>query len=55
MLEITNELTDKEEWETKVFDEAISEKWKVEARLTPDRDVTANMINWVVNELRCKA
>jgi len=50
-----NELTDKTGWEEKVYDEIISQKWKREALSTPGRDVTENMMNWVIDELRYKA
>ena len=38
-----------------VFDDAISEKWKQEALATRDRDLTPNMMRWVIDELRYKA
>jgi hypothetical protein len=38
-----------------VFDKAISQKWKAEALATEGRDVTQNMVDWVIDELRYKA
>jgi Protein of unknown function (DUF4246) len=38
-----------------VLDEIISEKWKAEALSAAGRDVTKNMVNWVIDELRWKA
>jgi hypothetical protein len=40
MLEVMNQLTDKDEWEHKIFDEAIVEKWRKEALCDPPQLTT---------------
>ncbi|KAJ3513910.1 hypothetical protein NLJ89_g2677 [Agrocybe chaxingu] len=55
MLQIMNQITDKPNWNTKVFDEAITEKWKSEALALTDEDITEAMMRWVIDELRYKA
>ncbi|KAG4439283.1 hypothetical protein IFR05_005216 [Cadophora sp. M221] len=55
MLHIMNALTDKPDWEDKVFDDTIAEKWKTEVMTTPGRDVSQKMADWVIKELRWKA
>ncbi len=39
----------------KVFDDTITEKWKVEGLNTKSRDVTQKMMEWIIAELRYKA
>ncbi|KAL2068784.1 hypothetical protein VTL71DRAFT_15122 [Oculimacula yallundae] len=55
MLRIMNTLTDKPNWEEKVFDDVIAEKWKSEAMATPGQDVSQNMVDWIIKELQWKA
>jgi hypothetical protein len=38
-----------------IFDKFITQKWKAEALSAEGRDVTENMMNWVIDELRYKA
>ncbi|CAA7260755.1 unnamed protein product [Cyclocybe aegerita] len=55
MLQIMNQITDKPNWNIKVFDEAVAEKWKSEALALTNEDITEAMMNWVIDELRYKA
>ncbi|KAG7099591.1 hypothetical protein E1B28_001421 [Marasmius oreades] len=55
MLAVMNELTDKPEWERKVFDDGIVGKWKIEALKKPDTDFSEKMFDYCINELRDKA
>ncbi|KAH8797931.1 hypothetical protein F5884DRAFT_814113 [Xylogone sp. PMI_703] len=55
MLRIMDSITDKPNWNEKVFNETISEKWKHEMVHAEDRDVTEAMANWIIEELRYKA
>ncbi|CAA7268674.1 unnamed protein product [Cyclocybe aegerita] len=55
MLQIMNQITDKPDWHTKVFDETIAAKWKSEAIAQDARGVSKAMMNWVIDELRYKA
>lgn len=55
MLHIMDVITDKPGWEEKVFDYETAEKWKTEAMATKGRDVTREMADWVIAELRFKA
>ena len=45
-MEFMNRLTDKMGWETKVFDEALVAKWKVEALEAADVDISEKMVDW---------
>ena len=47
MMELMNRITDKEDWDKKVFDDAISSKWKSEALAIPDTDVSEKMVDYV--------
>lgn len=53
MLELMNALSDKPDWEKKVFDEEIVEKWHQEALGMPR--ISENAWQWCVSELRDKA
>ncbi|TAQ85949.1 hypothetical protein B7494_g5717 [Chlorociboria aeruginascens] len=55
MLHIMNEITDKPQWEEKIFDEIITNKWKEEAMAAEGRDVSEMMADWIIGELRYKA
>lgn len=46
MMALMERITDKPEWERKVFDEGIVEKWRVEA-MEGEMDVTEKMFVWV--------
>ena len=47
MLRIMNELTDKPEWNRKVFDETIIQKWRAEALATHSANVTEKCVDYV--------
>lgn len=47
MMEIMNRLTDKSNWNEKVFNDRIVAKWTAEILRTPNQDVSENMIDWV--------
>ena len=47
MMELMNRLSDKPNWERKVFDEAIATKWRAEALATPDVEISERMVEWV--------
>ncbi|KDR71066.1 hypothetical protein GALMADRAFT_127278 [Galerina marginata CBS 339.88] len=55
MLQIMNHITDKPKWHLKVFDETIVNKWKEEAKGSAEKDVSEQMVNYIVEELRYKA
>lgn len=54
MMQIMNVITDKPEWERKVFDEHIIAKWREEVARS-GHDATPKMMNWIVKELQWKA
>ncbi|PGH26824.1 hypothetical protein AJ80_01403 [Polytolypa hystricis UAMH7299] len=54
MLRLMNDITDKDEWNVKVFKDEIVNKWNAEIEAA-EFDVTENMWNWVIDELRYKA
>ena len=39
-------MTDKPNWETKVFDEALVAKWKAEALGASNVDISEKMVDW---------
>ena len=47
MIGLMNRITDKKDWDKKVFDDAISSKWKTEALATPDTDISEKMVDYV--------
>lgn len=47
MLHLINEITDKPDWERKVFDASLIEKWGQEAMDTASLDFTDSMLNYV--------
>ena len=47
MIKVMNQITDKPGWDRKVFDDAVTEKWRQEARVAEDLDVTETMLDWV--------
>ncbi|KAF9267960.1 hypothetical protein L218DRAFT_919840 [Marasmius fiardii PR-910] len=55
MLEVMNALTDKVNWEGKVFDGSIVEKWKSEVLNKPDTGFSEQMFDYCIQELRDKA
>lgn len=46
MLALMESITDKPEWDRKVFDESIVQKWRQEA-IDGDMDVSDKMLDWV--------
>ncbi|KZF21064.1 hypothetical protein L228DRAFT_248827 [Xylona heveae TC161] len=52
MLQIMNEVTDKPEWNRKVFDKDICNKWRAEA--LGGGQVTEKMMDWVIAEIQYK-
>ncbi|KAK1226404.1 hypothetical protein PQX77_010615 [Marasmius sp. AFHP31] len=54
MLAVMNEITDKPEWEVKVFDDAIVSKWKEEALSRESMDFSEKMFDYCMQELRDK-
>ncbi|RDB26315.1 hypothetical protein Hypma_006638 [Hypsizygus marmoreus] len=55
MLHLMNKLTDKPDWNKKVFDDVIASKWKSEALATEALDITQSMVDWCIDEVRYKA
>ncbi|KAF8885764.1 hypothetical protein BD779DRAFT_657637 [Infundibulicybe gibba] len=57
MLSLMNQLSDKPDWDKKVFDETIASKWKAEAleASATGVDITQRMVDWCIEELRYKA
>ena len=47
MIRLMDQITDKPSWDRKVFDDAVNEKWKQEARDAEDLDITEAMLDWV--------
>ncbi|KAF7968069.1 hypothetical protein HWV62_32055 [Athelia sp. TMB] len=54
MMRLMNEITDKPDWDSKIFDETIVAKWKAEALSADQGDVTQKMVNYCIAELRYK-
>lgn len=52
MMAIMNKITDKPDWDKKVFDESIVRKWRQEALGTQGMDVTEKMLDWVCTNFR---
>ncbi|KAK2462932.1 hypothetical protein APHAL10511_005130 [Amanita phalloides] len=55
MQRVMNLITDRPSWHTKVFDTSVVSEWKEEFFNEKDFDVTKAMMEWCVEELRCKA
>ena len=47
MIELMNQITEKPDWNRKVFDENITQKWRQEALDAENVDVTEKMLDWV--------
>ncbi|KAL4999672.1 hypothetical protein BDV10DRAFT_50747 [Aspergillus recurvatus] len=54
MRQITNTVIEKPDWNRKVFNEEITAKWRQEIAAS-GRDVSSNMMDWIIKELRWKA
>lgn len=50
MMLVMDRLMDKPDWQTKVFDDEIAEKWKAEAAAWPDEDLWARIANLNLTE-----
>ena len=61
MMELMNRGTDKADWDRKVFDPAITNRWREEALAANSRpdgkaiDISPKMIDWCIEEMRYKA
>ncbi|KAE8346796.1 hypothetical protein BDV24DRAFT_147427 [Aspergillus arachidicola] len=53
IMRVMNDITDEPEWNRKVFDEAITAKWRSEI-VASDNDITPNMIDWIIDEVKWK-
>lgn len=47
MMAIMDKITDKSDWDKKIFDENIVQKWRQEALGTEGMDVSEKMLDWV--------
>jgi hypothetical protein len=47
MMSLMNEITDKPAWNTKVFDQAMTAKWRSEALAKENIDISEKMVDWV--------
>ncbi|KAA8646822.1 Ankyrin-2 [Aspergillus tanneri] len=54
MMRIMNSITDKPDWDQKIFDEPITTRWRIEV-LGSSNEITPKMMDWVIDELRYKA
>ena len=52
MLALMDSITDKVDWDRKVFDETITNKWRQEAFDSENGDVTEKMFDWVSTSMR---
>ncbi|KAI9845547.1 MAG: hypothetical protein M1838_001696 [Thelocarpon superellum] len=55
MMRFMEEMTDKQDWDRKVHDPVIAAKWKAEAMATPNLNMSQEMADWCLEELKCKA
>jgi hypothetical protein len=53
MMRVMNTITDKPDWERKVFDEKITNRWRQEVSES-GQDVTKSMMDWIIKELQWK-
>ncbi|KAJ5497077.1 hypothetical protein N7463_009064 [Penicillium fimorum] len=54
MMRVMNTITDKSNWDKKVFDEHITSEWREEI-MQSGQDVTPKMMDWIIKELQWKA
>ena len=47
MMAIMNDITDKPNWDIKVFDDSVVQKWRQEALANEYVDVSEKMLDWV--------
>ncbi|RDB28238.1 hypothetical protein Hypma_001499 [Hypsizygus marmoreus] len=55
MMQLMNQLTDKPDWDRKVFDDKIVSLWKAEVLADQERDISQQMADWCIAELQWKA
>ena len=51
MMAIMDKITDKPDWDKKVFDDTIIQKWRQEALATEGMDVSEKMLDWVCSTI----
>ncbi|KAF3393762.1 hypothetical protein F1880_004694 [Penicillium rolfsii] len=54
MMQIMNSITEKPDWDKKVFDEEITSKWRGEIAESGE-DVSTKMMDWIIKELQWKS
>ncbi|KAJ5692834.1 hypothetical protein N7462_002257 [Penicillium macrosclerotiorum] len=54
MMRVMNSITDKPEWERKVFDKEITSKWREEV-VQSEQDITPKMMDFIIKELQWKS
>ncbi|KAJ5394355.1 uncharacterized protein N7487_011996 [Penicillium crustosum] len=54
MMRVMNTITDKPQWDQKVFDDDITTKWRNEIAQS-GQDVTPTVMDWIIKELQWKA
>jgi len=54
MIRMMDRITDKDDWDHKIFDEDIVAKWRNEA-MGLSADMSEKMLDWVIAELSDKA
>lgn len=55
MLKFMDNITDKFEWDIKLFDDTIVDKWRTEIAGQPQAGISPNTFNYCIEELRDKA
>jgi hypothetical protein len=55
ILQFIDAVTDKPDWQNKVFDDVIISKWKTESQAGEDTLMTDNLFEWCIKELRDKS
>ncbi|KAJ5363438.1 uncharacterized protein N7496_009151 [Penicillium cataractarum] len=53
-MQVMNSITDKPDWDKKVFDEEITSKWREEISHSGE-DVSPKMMDWIIKELQWKS
>ncbi|KAJ5141692.1 hypothetical protein N7476_004450 [Penicillium atrosanguineum] len=53
MMRVMNTITDKPDWDRKVFDESITNKWRQEVSES-GQDISKAMMDWIIKELQWK-
>ncbi|KAM5469176.1 hypothetical protein MauCBS54593_004528 [Microsporum audouinii] len=55
MIQVMNNITDKPDWDMKVFDTSITDRWRKELLEDDGLDVTEKMVDWIIAELQHKS